>query len=523
MSSRIPPGSLQEALAGIAPFDVTGNLISVAMRDASIARLNRYRKAWDFYYGNHWANPYEDGEEKPVMNFCKKIVDTSVDWFVAMGCSTTAPNGNEPIAELVDLCWDYNDRLTIMERAGQYGSITGDAFFYVTLETKAQDGTDLPPEEQRVRIMALDPSYCFPLWNPYRQGVMMSILIQIPITVDGQDTNSLFSVFITPTEWSSWIDEEPVQKQPNPFGRINVVHVPNLLLANSVYGQSDIHTVIPLNEEYNLVLNSVRKIIKYHAEPTTVVYGAKMGDLERGAKKLWSNLPADARIENLQLQSDLNATYAYMDRLEQRICDLSNTPKVAFDSEKLAISNTSGLAMQMRFQPLVEKTRKRQNNYKKGFREINKLILLGHQLLGYNIESLVDAPEQIYETETSFTSPLPRDEQAELDAAVKKRELGIWSQAEAIRRLSDVSDYRRLVLELAADKRAELLEAFETQRANSGQIPNTTVGFLSSAALSEDFEELITQMQSTEQSAITKNAPAAPPAPQVPSAPVKPA
>lgn len=514
--SRVPPNSIMEALAGVAPYDITGSTITNAMRDASIARLNRYRLGWNFYRGHHWDNEWEDGEKKPVINFCKKIVDAAVDWFSADGWSVSSPSGNEEIAELLEACWNYNNRATLTERLCQYGAITGDSFVYVTLETKDRDGNDLPPEERRVRIIALDPAYCYPVWNPLNPGEMLSILIQFPVVQEGAaQAHSLFSLHITPDKFQTWVDADVKTDEVNPFGMINVVHIPNFLLSTSVYGQSDIHNITNINEEYNLVMNSVRKIIKYHAEPTTLIFGAKASELDRGAKKVWSNLPIDAKVENLVLDSNLDATYTYMDRLERHMRDLSSTPKVAFDHEGMRLSNTSGLAMQMTFQPLIEKTKKRRINWKKGLQTANRLILIGHELLGINIHELADDPESIYITDVEFTSPLPRDEQAELDAAAKKIELGIWSQAEAIRRLGGNSDHRRAVLELLSDARYQLSMAFETQRANSGQIPNLSVVFLSSCALSEDFSDLQSQAQALEENSITTNVPPPPPAPIV--------
>jgi hypothetical protein len=504
------PGSLLEALAGIAPFDVTPNgLFSGAFRDAAIARLNRYRLGWMFYKGEQWGEPYDsEGEKKPVINFCKKVVDTAVDWFVADGWSNGSPSGNEEIAELCNAVWDYNSRLKITERLLQFGAVTGDSFLYVTLQTKDGQGNELPPDKLKVRLMPLDPAHCFPIWNPINSEEMLACLVQFPMTVEGQADPSVFSLLITPNKWISWLDQDKQAEGPNPFGMVNVVHFSNLMLADSLFGQSDIHQIIPLNEEYNSLMYSVRRVIKYHGEPTTVVFGAKLGDMERGSKKIWSNLPVEARVENLELQTDLVAINAHLDRLERLICVMSNTPRVVMDSTDARLSNTSGLAMQMTFQPLIEKTRKRQTPFAQALVDTNVLVLVGHQILGYDLTELVDDPETMMVTKPLFSSPLPRDEQAELDAATKKRAIGVWSRAEAIRKLSGVDDHRRLVLELAADDRFDLAMAYETQRANSGQLPNFSAAFLSSSALSEDLEEVAAKSQQTEQSSITRNAPA---------------
>jgi hypothetical protein len=484
--------SLQTAMTGLAPYDVGGaGIINDDFVELSIARLARYRRSWAFYSGEHYDEPFEDNEEKSVVNFCKKIVDVAVDWFIAKGWKITCAPGNEQVAEALNAVWSNNNHIKLSERAIQYGGITGDSFLYVTLKTTDDDnpGVQLPKSEWSVSVKPLNPAHTFPVWNPDVPGEMIAVLIQYP-SVSETGSGVLKSLYITPEKWTLYQDNDELKSAPNPFGKVNVVHVPNFIVADSNFGQSDINHIISLNEEYNTVTNEVRRIIKYHAEPTTIIFGAKAGDLVKGSKKVWSGLPVDAKVENLLLQSDLSATMNQLDRLERLTCALSSTPKVVFDSSGLALSNTSGLAMQMMFQPLIAKTEKRQTGFTLGVQKVNELIFVAHEkILGVNLLSLGDNPKD-RNTAVEYTSPLPRDEQAELDAAVKKLSSRIWSQAEAVRRLSDTKDHRRLAIELAADDRHTLAITAETQKANLGETPNLDAAFLSSVMLSEDLEEL---------------------------------
>jgi hypothetical protein len=494
--SQVP--SLHQQLLksqGAAPSGLLGQVFSETSSSAVISRLNRYRAAWNFYRGDHWESPYEDGEHKPVLNFCKKIVDAGVDWFVAKGWKTTSVSGNEALAELVDACWASNNKMVLTEQSAQYGAVCGDSYFYVTLKEESLTADNF---ESAVQITVLNPAFCFPVFDP-NTGQMTAFLYQYPIDRDGETVVS--SLVITPEEWATYEGEKQTASGPNKFGEVNVVHIPNFVLADSVFGQNDIHQVMPLNEEYNIVLNSVRRVIKYHAEPTTLIFGVKAGDMERGAKKVWSNLPTDAKVENLQLEGDMEATTMYLDRLERMMGELSNTPRAMFDSKDLHLSNASGLVMQMMYQPIIDKTRKRQTNFRKGMKRVNRLILLAYELLGLPLEEWADKPESRLNTDVEFTSPLPRDEQAELDVAVKKIELRVWSRAEAMRRLSHVPDYRRLAMEIAADERHDLALKAEEQKAATNLPPNLTVPFLGSVFLSEDFEAVLAQTVSLEKSA----------------------
>ena len=486
--------SLQLALQGLNVYDPTGFLLTESFRDNIVERLNRYRYNWNFYNGLHYIYPYEEGEKKLVINYCATVVDKAVDWMVARGFRFTSVEGNEQVAEFLNRVMDINNAEAVLQSAAQFGAVTGDAFFYVTCDTKNVKGEDLPKSQWRMRFDSINPAYCAPFYNPNKPDEIAAALIQFPIALGANQERMLFTLFITADKFQSWIGHEQQPDMPNPFGRVNLVHVPNLKIANSVFGKSDIEDAITLNEELNVVANAIRRIIKYHAEPTTIVYGARVSELEKGAKKVWSNLPVDAKVENLQLQSDLAATYNWYNALIEQISVVSETPKQLLDpSSRERISNTSGIAMQMLFQPIISKTERKRVFYRKGLLQVVDLILLGHKnILKEDISILADNPEDLMHLDIEWTSPLPKDEQMELDLAQKKVQAGIWSQAEAIRQVSGVHNLNRLTLELAADTRAKLALDYETAKATnmqSPQKPSFAAAFLGSPFLTEDLHE----------------------------------
>lgn len=517
-----PRSAIFDALQGLFPFDVfNGSFFSDHMRDITTRRLNRYRLYRKFYNGHHWIQPFEDGERKAVFNYCKLIVDKGIDFFAAKGWKVSACEGNEDIAQFLNDVWEYNNRGLLTQIQLMYGARDGDSFFYVTVKTN-ENGKELSDGERTVEIVALDPSHCFPVWSSSTPGVIDSILIQYPVVDTVNRKMILRSVYITAEYFQIWDNDQEVgTKQPNPFGRVNVVHIPNFVVPPSVYGESDIEPLIPVNEEYNTVANSIRRIVKYHAEPTTLIYGIRASQLEKGAKKVWSGLPIDAKVENLQLEGDLSASHAYLDELKAQILRVGNVPKAAFDHSDEHISNTSGLALQLLFQPLIDKTVRRQKAHSVGITRVNELIIIAYRkILGVDVGKLADNEERLYETWPEYSSALPRDIQAELDRACKMVEQGFWSIAEAQRRLSDVTDFSRLALEIAADRRRVLVFKYEEQKAVNGIRPNLAAVFLGSEYLTEDVEDV---MKSTVEQGAEKRIPQPPPPPALPASPSKPA
>jgi len=167
VGSKIPTdiGNLSDAMIGVAPFDIAGTMFDQDFRDRAIQRLNRYRHHWNFYDGKHWVNPWYDGERKSVFNFCKTITDKSVQWFVGQGWEVKTPAGNEGIADLLNKVWKANRRITLTTQAAQFGAVTGDAFFYVTVTDRDFRNRELPKKDWKVRIQALNPANVFPVWS----------------------------------------------------------------------------------------------------------------------------------------------------------------------------------------------------------------------------------------------------------------------------------------------------------------------------------------------------------------------
>ena len=107
---------------------------------------------------------------------------------------------------------------------------------------------------------------------------------------------------------SYYIDNELVEEIPNILREINIVQIKNIPLAGESRGQSDLKSIIPLQKELNAKVTDVSDIINYHSAPITIIQGAKSKNLEKGAKKVWGGLPKDAKVYNLELNSDLNAS-----------------------------------------------------------------------------------------------------------------------------------------------------------------------------------------------------------------------
>jgi len=221
--------------------------------------------------------------------------------------------------------------------------------------------------------------------------------------------------------------------------------------------------------------------VLYHAEPTTLLFGARLSTLERGAEKFWSNLPVDARVENLELTGGMELALNQLKNIFETICTLSETPAFLFDPTEMHISNTSGIALRTMCFPILTKTERRRQSFDESFKLLNGAIFKAWEV--YTKKKL---PKRTLEVEIEYSEILPRDENAEIDAGLKRLEGGIWSQAELIRRLSHVKDFEKLRVELIADKLSKLAMSREKSMALMGEIFTEKSASLDSFSLTGD-------------------------------------
>jgi hypothetical protein len=250
-----------------------------------------------------------------------------------------------------------------------------------------------------------------------------------------------------------YLNDELIDSRPNPLGQIPVVHIPNIPVSGSPWGLSDAHDIISLNRAYNEISTDIADIINYHASPVTVIVGAKAANLEKGAKKVWGGLPKDAQVFNLEGgSSGLQGAMEYLDRLKMSMHEMMNVPETALGQTQ-PISNTSGVALSIQFQPLMNRWSQKVAQYGSGLEKINELVMLNLAVkepdtFVYNPE--IDGPLKegqitqldpndpiTYQTYTHFPEPLPLDKLVLLNELQQKMTMGLESKEGALRALGE--------------------------------------------------------------------------------------
>ena len=213
-------------------------------------------------------------------------------------------------------------------------------------------------KDTQIRVQAINPMFCAPEWST--DGVSLSrLIVRYPVTF-------LANERLTGNKVLSGIFEQDITKDtviervynseqklietkelPNPVGMVYAVHIRNIVSPGK-YGIDDVAAIRGMVEEINDKIVDVSNIIDYHSAPTTMIFGARAGSLEKGANKVWSGLPKDARVENLRLDGDMPAMNTFIENMRNMIKETTGVNSAAL-GEDLAISNTSGVALHMRF------------------------------------------------------------------------------------------------------------------------------------------------------------------------------
>ena len=488
---RLPSTDVESTVTaqlGLLDVAVTVGVYNTEYVQTAQSRVADYQKFIRFYKGEHWIQPYDDGERKPVTNFCQTVVNKSTSFFVAQGFVFKAIEGNEEVAKALSAIWESMGGNFLFRSLALENSMLGDSYLLFYIETTDKDtGKPLPKNKWKLCSKQLTSVCVFPKFNKKDQRILDCCVVQYPTSVANGSVNFTTHIY-WPDKIRTYVDsqnDKEFTEVPNDFGFVPIVHFRNKINPTLEFGLSDLANIVQLNEEYNTIKLSVRRIIDYHAEPTTVIFGARASKLEKGAKKLWSNLPVEARVENLAFESDLPATNKYLADVKLEIREEAGLPSVAFQTDN-AISNTSGIALRVLYAPLYEKKREKEEAFSHSFQRMIEVMVKGTELLGFDLSTLADAPELLTSITPEYTDALPKDLSADLDADLKKLAENLISKAALVRKYNTGENLGRLTVEILADQVASLAMKREEAVALAGGEPNLAATHLSSVAINEE-------------------------------------
>ena len=436
-------------------------------------RLNRYSLNWAMYLGHHWAYRREIGEAQMVYNYYRAFTDYIVNFTFGRGASFRSPYEIDAIVpDVLKRVWETdNDKHGVMWEMGQQGGVSGDCFVKVAYEEAYEDSVGRM-HPGRVRILPLNSSFCFPEFHPHDRSRLIRFKLKYRFwgtSLEGTRQVYTYTEILTDDRIEEYINDEMIDSRPNPLGTVPVVHIPNVRVSGSPWGLSDCHDIIVLNRNYNEVATDIADIVNYHAAPVTVITGAKASSLEKGPKKVWGGLPKDAQVFNLEGGGQgLQGAMEYLKIIKTAMHEMIGVPESALGQVQ-AISNTSGVALAVQYQPLMNRYNQKITQYGEGIKRINELVLLTlsvkePEVFIYNpdVNGPIKADQKpvadindptTYLTTIHFPQPLPLDKLILLNEIQTKMGMNLESREGALRTLGEEFPDEKL-----EEIRAELIQ-----------------------------------------------------------------
>lgn len=443
-------------------------------------RLNRYASCWAWYLGHHWSYRREMGEQNITLNYVRTMADYITNFCFGKGIQFRTPEQTQSIVpQLLHKVWeDHNSKTHVLWEMGQLAGVTGDCFVKVAFEEPYQDSLGVY-HEGRIRIIPLNPAHCFPEYHPHDRNRILRFKLKYRFwgtSPEGTRQVYTFTEILTDDSIEQYINDEMIDQYPNPIGQIPIVHIPNVTISSSPWGQSDIWDIIPLNRELNEKMTEISDIINYHAAPVTIITGAKASQLERGPKKVWAGLPKDANVFNLESRGEMAGALEYIQFLKRVMHEITGVPETAL-GQMQPISNTSGVALAIQYQPMMNRYHMKKVHFSKGLEQVNALIIRTAvvflpELTMYNpavsqipepgVATQLDPRDPVtYVTSIHWPEPLPVDVLIKLNEAQTKLMMGLESKKGALRILGE---------EFPEEKLGEIFEELRDDALDQGAL-----------------------------------------------------
>jgi len=475
-------------------------------------RLAKYREYWLYYLSKHWSYSRDPGDPTITINYSRRVVDIANNFTFKKGFIVKIPDDpstpaneaedREFVRVMLEETWEKNSRLLWLIEASQQGAVTGDLFARVSWENN-----DLL-EEPYAKIDIIPSHLCFPEFggpSGVERKKLKRIMILTPIyerchlpqkpsfTFPHYGTN--FDTAIMQEIWTApdyhpdgsiknyatvqyFRNNEPLGPPLiNPIGEIPVVHIPNYPLSGESYGISDMVDIIELNRELNEKATDISDVISYHGSPVTILKGAKLKDLERGANKVWA-IPGDGDVKNLELSGDLSASVNHWKMIKESLLELAGIPEEVLGKVQAA-SNASGVALAIRYMPLMEKYHIKTLIYGLGLRLINRLIMkitaIGDPAFGEKFNSLYQGNK--YRNNVVFPDPMPMDEAVELEKARARLDLLLSTRREELEKMGKSQGEIEKIMQDIRNEAEEMNEMmFDMPKIERGKTQNMRGG-----------------------------------------------
>lgn len=355
----------------------------------------------------------------------------------------------------LDRWWDETDQAEFVIDAALSGFIAGHTFvkLYVDDGQGAPESPDDSGSEGAPKAALLDPRMATVYWDAanvnrllwyrlswqvgdtsYRQDIVPNSLVA-PADQAGDSGSDGWQIFEYAATAGALFRLTGQDGWPWPFPPL--VEWKNRHAPHAYYGRTDV--VIPLNDAVNFTASNVAKILKHHAGPQTIVTGARLdAQTTTGPGTIIHDLPADAKVFNLEMESDLASSLAFLDKLETRF--FSEMQVVDLSSVKDRLGQITNFGVRMLFIRMTNLIAGKRRLYGRGLERVSAAILAMQGLAVERVDAVWD-------------DMLPANRLEQVTELKTEREIGVVSKESASADLG--RDFKTEQAQIALEKSDE--------------------------------------------------------------------
>lgn len=345
----------------------------------------------------------------------------------ATGDESVDVEEGDPAEEYLEDCLgDMDDFMTLLSEGAINGGVAGHCFIKLVEKDEAS-GYDMP------RMIVLDPACVWVETDPDDCRCVLAFNIQYDVK-DALGKGITKRQRIACEDDRTWSIQNYIQsiepgltQQQNtnwqPVGEMilwpytfpPIAHCPNMPQPNEFWGMPDLtDDIIGMNRHLNLIQSNIAKLLYFYSHPYIFI-DAGDGQLPI-TPGMATGVPQGTNITAVQATGDIANARAFCADLRSDMDELSRVPAVALGRlSDLPRGNISGVALELLFQPLLEKTYLKRRLYGRMIRDVCQWMLaLGGIGNGEDIKVDIHWPEL-----------LPVDELQTLQALLIKQQLNV--------------------------------------------------------------------------------------------------
>lgn len=364
-------------------------------------RMTNYRNNLDFYNGTQWQG--QGRERRLVFNYAKVSVD-KVTSFLMQGLNFPCYPKTSPLSlrgaerqsnpkdseaktaeakdqvhraeQLLREVYEQNNLQQLDWETEIDTAVLGDGCYKVFWDAK----------EKRIRVTSPDVSGIYVWWLGDDLAKVWRVASQYKLTRDEIDllyphyASRITKKSATITEsWTQktfdlFLDDDPIESKPNPYGFIPFLVFPNLREPKQFWGTSDIPPLVQPQRELNRALSQLSRILELSGNPIAVLENiGSAEDIKVQPGAVWT-IPEDAKAYLLDLLQGggIRLHIDYIDLIYRTLHDISETPRAAYGGVEKELSGT---ALNIELGSLVQKIARKRTIRTNAYHRRTEMIL----------------------------------------------------------------------------------------------------------------------------------------------------